>query len=203
MLFPSAMEFESNPIRDVARRTEVLRSAIAKIIPDWVLVTSEDVGHTLLREAMHDAPGRVVFLAHTPQWFPFGPESWHPDPVAAGLIRGARGIVAIGHHMAGYIERHLGVRPSVVHPPIYGEPPYPKFGRFGSGDILMINPCDVKGIRIFSGLAARFPQLPFSALVGWGTTQADRDLLARCGNARIAWRAFRTSTKLLPARACS
>ncbi len=171
--------------RDLARRTEVLRAAIARVIPDWVLVTSEDVGHTLLREAAHGAPGRLVFLAHTPQWFPFGPESWHPDAGAAALIRGARGIVAIGRHMADYIERHLGVRPSVVHPPIYGEAPYPQFGRFDDGVVLMINPCDVKGIGIFAGLAARFPELQFVALVGWGTTHADRDVLARLPNVQL------------------
>jgi surfactin synthase thioesterase subunit/glycosyltransferase involved in cell wall biosynthesis len=168
--------------RDLARRTEILHAAIMRIIPDWVLVTSEDVGHTLLREAAHAAPGRLIFLAHTPQWFPFGPESWHPDPAAAALVRGARQVIAIGHHMAGYIQQHLGVKPAVVHPPIYGSLPYPKFGRFADGYVLMINPSEVKGVRIFAALAERFPDLPFAALVGWGTTRSDRDLLARHPN---------------------
>jgi surfactin synthase thioesterase subunit/glycosyltransferase involved in cell wall biosynthesis len=171
--------------RDLARRTEILRAAIARVIPDWVLVTSEDVGHTLLRETAHAAPGRLVFLAHTPQWFPFGPESWHPDAGAAELIRQARQVIAIGRHMAGYIEQHLGVKASVVHPPIYGAPPFPKFGRFSDGYVLMINPSEVKGIRIFAALAERFPALPFAALVGWGTTRADRELLARHPNVQL------------------
>jgi surfactin synthase thioesterase subunit/glycosyltransferase involved in cell wall biosynthesis len=171
--------------RDLARRTGILHAAIMRIIPDWVLVTSEDVGHTLLREAAHSAPGRLIFLAHTPQWFPFGPESWHPDPAAAELIRGARQVIAIGRHMAGYIEQHLGVKAAVVHPPIYGAPPFPKFGRFGDGSILMINPSEVKGIRIFAALAGHFPNLPFAALVGWGTTRGDRELLARYPNVQL------------------
>ena len=29
------------------------------------------------------APGRVVYLAHTPQFFPFGPAAWNPEPQAA------------------------------------------------------------------------------------------------------------------------
>ena len=171
--------------RDLARRTGELRSAIARFIPDWVLVTSEDLGHTLLREAAHTAPGRMIYLAHTPQWYPFGPESWHPDPAASELVRGARAIVAIGQHMAGYIERHLGVRPAVVHPPMYGTPPYPDFARFGEGSLLTVNPCEVKGIRIFAGIAQRCPDLNFSALAGWGTTRSDRAMLERAGNVEV------------------
>jgi len=171
--------------RDLARRTGILHAAIMRVIPDWVLVTSEDVGHTLLREAAHSAPGRLIFLAHTPQWFPFGPESWHPDPAAAELVRGARRVIAIGRHMAVYIEQHLGVSAGIVHPPIYGASPFPKFGRFEDGYVLMINPSEVKGIRIFAALAERFPELPFAALVGWGTTRSDREMLARHSNVQL------------------
>ena len=35
--------------RELARRTGILHAAIMRVIPDWVLVTSEDLGHTLLR----------------------------------------------------------------------------------------------------------------------------------------------------------
>src|SRR5205823_3897801 len=55
-----------------ARRVQVLRRQILEMRPDWVLVSSEDVGNALLREAQQSAPGRVVYLAHTPQFFPFG-----------------------------------------------------------------------------------------------------------------------------------
>ena len=46
------------------------------------------------------APGRVVYLAHTPQFFPFGPASWNPDPAAAELVARAAAVVAIGQHTA-------------------------------------------------------------------------------------------------------
>ena len=67
-------------VEDPSRRIQVLRQQIREFQPDWVLVSSEDLGHALLREARHSAHGRVVYLAHTPQFFPFGPASWNPDP---------------------------------------------------------------------------------------------------------------------------
>ena len=60
-------------VEDPGRRIQVLRQQIREFHPDWVLVSSEDLGHGLLREAQHSAPGRVVYLAHTPQFFPVRP----------------------------------------------------------------------------------------------------------------------------------
>src|SRR6266567_1931864 len=95
-------------VEDPSRRIQVLRQQIREFQPDWVLVSSEDLGHGLLREAQHSAHGRVVYLAHTPQFFPFGPASWNPDGEGAELVARAAGVVCIGHHMAEYIERSLG-----------------------------------------------------------------------------------------------
>ncbi|MGC8759219.1 MAG: glycosyltransferase family 4 protein [Bryobacteraceae bacterium] len=154
--------------------------------PDWVLVSSEDLSHTLLREAARSAPGRVVYLAHTPQFFPFGPESWHPDPPAAELVRQAAAVVAIGHHMAAYIRQHLGRDAAVIHPPIYGQPPWRDLSDFSRKRVLMINPCAVKGISIFLELARRFPEIPFEALRGWGTTPDDEAQMAALPNVFLA-----------------
>ena len=49
----------------------------------------------------------------------------------------------------------------------------------------MINPCAVKGIGIFLELATVFPNQPFAALVGWGTTSADLAALGALPNIRI------------------
>ena len=135
-------------IRDLVRRRERLAQAIREFQPDFVLVSSEDLSHILLREAANAAPDRLIYLAHTPQFFPFGPESWNPDAHAATLVRGARAIVAIGHHMRGYIRQHLGCEAVVVHPPIYGNPPFARFGSFDEGSILMINPCVVESTSV-------------------------------------------------------
>src|ERR1035437_4677391 len=62
-------------VEDPSRRIQVLRQQIREFQPDWVLVSSEDLGHVLLREARHSAHGRVVYLAHTPQFFPIRPST--------------------------------------------------------------------------------------------------------------------------------
>jgi len=170
---------------DQSRRVPALREQILEWRPDWVLVSSEDLGHALLREAHHSAPGRVVYLAHTPQFYPFGPASWNPDPHAAELVARSAGIVAIGRHMADYIEQALGRRATVIHPPIYGAGPFANYGNFERGLIAMINPCAVKGISIFLETAERLPEYEFGVVPEWGTTAADRRALERLPNVRI------------------
>lgn len=167
------------------REHTVVTREIRAFAPDWILASSEDVAHVLLREAAHAAPERLVYLAHTPQFFPFGPESWNKDSTASDAIRRAAGVVSIGQHMAGYIREHLGRDATVIHPPIYGHPPYRQFGRFGSGTVLMVNPCAVKGISIFLALARLFPNVEFAALKGWGTTAQDRTALSALPNVRV------------------
>jgi len=176
---------EIRSVRDLMLRSRLLDNEVQTFRPDFVLVSSEDVSHVLLRACVRAASGRIVYLAHTPQFFPFGPESWNPDPAATEIIRASLGIVVIGRHMAGYVQRHLGVTPAVLHPPIYGDAPFPNFGGFDQQQILMVNPCQVKGISILLELAKRFPQLSFAALRGWGTTTADRQALADHPNVRL------------------
>lgn len=172
-------------IHDLSRGAGVLREHIEEFQPDWVLVSSEDVAHVLLREAAVHAADRLVYLAHTPQWYPFGPASWHNDPKATAIVRSARARVAIGETTASYIEKWCGAPADVVHPPIYGEPPWPRFGSFTEGYVLMINPCVVKGISIFLALARRFPEVQFAGLAGWGTTQTDRDAMKALSNVTV------------------
>jgi glycosyltransferase involved in cell wall biosynthesis len=167
------------------RRNQVLRDQIAGFQPDWVLVSSEDLGQVLLHEASVAAPGRIVYLAHTPQLFPFGPASWSPNPEGTRLVRACAGIVAIGQRTAEYIERETGRRPAVIHPPIYGQGPFEESDPAGRSLVTMINPCAIKGISIFLGLARRFSGTPFAALPGWGTTAADRRALEELPNVAL------------------
>ena len=176
---------EIHGVRDLGRRASILREHVQAFAPDWVLVSSEDVAHTLLREAFGAAPDRLVYLAHTPQWYPFGPASWHTDKQASDIVRQCRAVVAIAKTTASYIEQHCGAPAEVIHPPMYGEPPWPRFGSFGSGYVLMINPSVVKGISIFLELARRFPDIQFAGLAGWGTTSADRRAMLELPNVRV------------------
>jgi glycosyltransferase involved in cell wall biosynthesis len=172
-------------VEEPGRRIQVLRQQIREFRPDWVLVSSEDLGHGLLLEAQHSAPGRMVYLAHTPQFFPFGPASWNPESHGAHVVAHAAGIVAIGRHMAEYIQQALGREAAVIHPPIYGTGPFPTLANFDSGLITMINPCAVKGISIFLSIAERMTTREFGVVPGWGTTRADRRALERLPNVHI------------------
>jgi hypothetical protein len=185
---PSARTHAGIAVYAVAARAKLAAALAAQareFQPDWLLVSSEDLGHALLRAAHALAPGRVVYLAHTPQFFPFGPENWSPDAQAAELVRQAAGVVAIGHHMAGYIREHLGREAAVVHPPVYGRGPFPELASFERGAVTMINPCAVKGTAIFEALAARFPRVPFAAVPGWGTTSGDLARLRCLANVEL------------------
>ena len=172
-------------VKSLAQQRSVLESHIREFDPELVLVSSEDLSHVLLREAARIAPDRIVYLAHTPQFFPFGAESWNPDPRGTEIVRTARAVVAIGHSTAAYIEHATGVRPTVIHPPIYGDPPFARLGCFNSGSVWMINPCQVKGIGIFMELARQFPEIPFATLQGWGTSAEDRKALALVKNIQL------------------
>ena len=182
LVFQNEANLEITPVQDLSRRRGVLIQTIAGFKPDWILISSEDLAHSLLREAAGVAIDRVVYLAHTPQFMPFGPESWNAEPKTADMLKNAAGVVVIGEHMASYVHQHLGVSATVIHPPIYpaatatGDP---------NGYLLAINPCRVKGIEIFLALADRFPQLPFAVVPGWGTTVADRAELERRSNVRV------------------
>lgn len=169
-------------VAERVRQLAALREQIGEFQPDWVLVSSEDLGHVLLRAASHLAPGRIVYLAHTPQFFPFGPASWNPDEEGTGLVARAAAVVAIGRHTAEYIRQHTGREAAVIHPPIYGSGPFEDCGSFAHGLITLINPCAVKGISIFLALADALPQYEFGALPGWGTTSRDRHELESRAN---------------------
>jgi len=176
---------EVHSVLQVPQRAQVLRDQIRQFQPDWVLISSEDLAHVLLREAHESAPGRVVYLAHTPQFYPFGPASWYLDPEAAKLVTRSAAVIAIGHTTGAYIAKHAHCRAEVIHPPIYGPGPFPNLASFRTGCIGMINPCAVKGIAILLELARQHPELEFAALPGWGTTSADRARLQEAGNITV------------------
>jgi glycosyltransferase involved in cell wall biosynthesis len=176
---------ENFAVADPVKRAAVLKQQIHEFQPDWVLVSSEDIGQGLLRAAHDEASGRVVYLAHTPQFYPFGPASWNPDSDGAVLVGSSAAVIAIGNHTADYIHQHLGRRAEVIHPPIYGNGPFAQYGQSGGGFVTMINPCAVKGISIFLALAADLPGNRFAALPGWGTTAEDRRALADCPNVTL------------------
>jgi glycosyltransferase involved in cell wall biosynthesis len=153
--------------------------------PDWALVSSEEPTQNLLNAAVESYAGRVVYLAHTPTFLPFGPQSFYPSTTRTQLLERANGIVAVSKFMDRYIREHSRLDPSTMYLPVFGPGPFPVLGRFDNPYVTMINPCRLKGIDIFAGLARSMPAIAFAAVPTWGTTPSDRALLEAIPNVTL------------------
>jgi len=167
---------------DPSRLCSYLAEQIREFKPDWVLVSSEDRSQSLLQTALKVYPSRVIYLAHTPQMFPFGPASLFPGQRRTELIGQAAAIVTISQFVADYIQKWTGFKSFIHHPPHYGSGPFPQYDCVDNGYVLIMNACAVKGISIFLALAREMPDIQFAALPGWGTTGADRTALTALPN---------------------
>ena len=122
-------------------------------------------------------PGRVVYLAHTPQFFPFGPASWNPDRQARTWWRRPPAWSRSAITWRSTSSARWAAPAAVIHPPIYGAGPFADYGNFDRGLITMINPCAVKGISIFLESRRGCRHIEFGVVPGWGTTSDDRRAL--------------------------
>ena len=170
---------------DPSRLHGYLVEQIREFKPDWTLVSSEDRSQSLLETALKVQPSRVIYLAHTPQMFPFGPAGLYPGKRRTELIGQATAVVTISRFVADYIQKWTGFESFICHPPHYGSGPFPQCGRVDNGYVLMMNACAVKGISIFLALARALPDIQFAALPGWGTTDADRTALSALPNVNL------------------
>jgi glycosyltransferase involved in cell wall biosynthesis len=170
---------------DPSRLHSYLVEQIREFTPDWTLVSSEDRSQSLLETALKVQPSRVIYLAHTPQMFPFGPAGLYPGKRRTELIGQASAVVTISRFVADYIQKWTGFESFIHHPPHYGSGPFPQCGRADNGYVLMMNACAVKGISIFVALARALPDIQFAALPGWGTTDADRMALSALPNVNL------------------
>ncbi|HEY6790240.1 MAG TPA: glycosyltransferase family 4 protein [Trebonia sp.] len=172
-------------VRSPSGLVKRVRTTIAEVRPDWVLVPSDDPGSMVLATALGAAPDRVVYLTHTIQQLPFGPSAFYPSAGGTALVRRAAGTLAVSRAAQRYLHDWAGIRADLLYPPVYGSIPEPRTDD-GSGAITMVNPCGYKGLPIFLSLAEAFPDLPFLAVPTWGTTADDRAQLARRPNIEIA-----------------
>ena len=172
-------------VTEPSRLCSYLAEQIREFKPDWTLVSSEDRSQSLLETALKVHPSRVVYLAHTPQMFPFGPAGLYPGKRRTELIGQASAIVTISRFVADYIQQWTGFESFIHHPPHYGSGPFPQCGRIDNDYVLMMNACAVKGISIFLALARALPDIQFAALPGWGTTNADRTALGALPNVSL------------------
>ena len=174
-----------NAVIDPSRLCSYLAEQIREFEPDWTLVSSEDRSQSLLETALKVHPSQVIYLAHTPQMFPFGPAGLYPGKRRTELIGQAAAVVTISRFVAEYIQKWTGFESFIHHPPHYGSGPFPQCGRIDNGHVLMMNACAVKGISIFVALARALPDIQFAALPGWGTTHAERTVLDAIPNVML------------------
>ncbi|MBA3354607.1 MAG: amino acid adenylation domain-containing protein [Pyrinomonadaceae bacterium] len=158
---------------------------IREFEPTWTLVSSEDPGQVLLETALEASPLRVVYVAHTMLFFPFGPHCFMPSPAKTELFRQFAGIITVSNYLKEYIWQWSGCESAVIPFPVYGSGPFPRLGSFDEGFVTMINPCAYKGISIFLELAQRMPDVQFAAVPSWGTTKADVAALEKLPNLRL------------------
>jgi Glycosyl transferases group 1 len=152
--------------------------------PDVTLISTDPL-NILIHDLTQDLRSRFIYMARTTSLLPFGPDSSMPSEIKTGAVRRAHAVVAVSQHLAEYIKRHANV--PAVHVPIQ-EIEHGGGGPVGSIDnafISMINPCDIKGIDIFTTLADAFPGDLFAAVPTWGTTKMDKMKLASRVNIRI------------------
>lgn len=162
-----------------------LRRQIIADQPDCVLVCTSDPSCLTLAAALDAAPDRVVVLVRNTLHLPFGPDGAFSDAGAAELYRRAAGVVGVSGYVRDYLERWADC-PAVTMPiSLFERRPYPKLGQADRGYVTLINPCAVKGLPIFAGLARRFPHVQFAAVPSWGTTAEDRQVLARLPNVTL------------------
>jgi surfactin synthase thioesterase subunit/glycosyltransferase involved in cell wall biosynthesis len=150
-----------------------------------VVITSTDDPAQLLFDLAVRSDARVVHLVRATIAAPFGPDSSSPSAQRTELLRRADAIVGVSEYVARYVREHGGL--DAVHVPISLMEPggFPNLADFESPFVTLVNPCAVKGIAIFLGLAERMPNVRFAAVPTWGANAGDFVELRRQGNIAI------------------
>jgi surfactin synthase thioesterase subunit/glycosyltransferase involved in cell wall biosynthesis len=142
--------------------------------PDVTVASTDDPAQILLEIALR---GPVVYCARATLAVPFGPDCAFPSEVKTERLRRCARVVGVSRYVADYCRRYAGL--DAVHVPISLMEPeeWPALGSFDNEFVTIGNPCAVKGIDIFLGLADAFPDTRFAAVPTWGTNEHDRAAL--------------------------
>ena len=152
--------------------------------PDVILASTDDPAQLLLEPALRSA-ARVIYLARATLAVPFGPDCAFPSEAKTARIRACEAVVGVSQYVADYIRRYANI-PSVHVPISLMEPEdWPCLANPDSPYVTFVNPCAVKGIAIFLGLADAFPDLQFAAVPTWGTNQQDLAALRARANVSL------------------
>jgi surfactin synthase thioesterase subunit/glycosyltransferase involved in cell wall biosynthesis len=164
-----------------------LAARIEGFSPEIIITSTDDPPQVLLRTALAAPRARNVYLARATLALPFGPDCAFPSTSKTESLRSVDLVVGVSEYVASYIRRHAGI--DAVHVPISLLEPeewHVEDTSGGSGKwVVMVNPCAVKGISIFLGLARALPQVEFAAVPTWGTNEQDRAALTALPNVRL------------------
>jgi len=158
---------------------------IKEFNPDFILISTEDVGQILLEQAVKIAAKKVIYLARTTVYLPVGPECYFDLPSKAKLLKKVGGIICVGDYVKDYLRKYANVDSVVLPISVFGKGPFQKYSNYEDGYILMVNPCAYKGISIFIELAKYFPDEKFAAIPTWGTTMQDIENMKKIDNIAI------------------
>ncbi len=182
--------FERNGVRVFTVTSNPrLRIAFAHLIesfaPDVILCSTDDPGALLLEVALRDERARVVYLVRATVAVPFGPDASSENRLKTEMIGRVDSMVGVSEYVAQYVRQWSGF--PAIHVPIslLEEGDYSAMGRFENEWVLMVNPCAVKGLSIFAGLARAMPEVGFAAIPTWGTNPDDVALLKQHKNIEL------------------
>lgn len=153
--------------------------------PDVIIVSTDDPAQLLVAAALKSETARVVYLARATLALPFGPDCAFPSESKTAVLRQVDGIVGVSQYVAGYIRRWGGSDAVSLPISLQGAGPYPLLGKVTNPYVTLVNPCAVKGISIFLGLAERMPGTQFAAVPTWGTNATDFAALRAHANIRV------------------
>jgi surfactin synthase thioesterase subunit/glycosyltransferase involved in cell wall biosynthesis len=151
-----------------------LQEQIESFEPGIIITSTDDPGQLLFEVAVRWPKARVVHLVRATIAVPFGPDSSMVSAAKTDMLRRADGVVGVSHYVAAYVRQWSGI--DAVHVPISLLEPgtdYPLLGDFENEFVSMVNPCAVKGISIFLGLADAMPDVRFAAVPLWGTQEQE------------------------------
>ena len=162
----------------------VFAAAVEEFGADIILASTDDPAQLLLDVALRSG-ARVVYLARATLAVPFGPDCAFPSEAKTARLRACDAVVGVSRYVSEYIRQYAGI--DAVHVPISLMEPesWPDLGSFDSEFATLVNPCAVKGIAIFLGLADAFPDQAFAAVPTWGTNAADRAALESRANVTL------------------
>ena len=98
---------EVGAVKDLSKMRAQFNRLINEFEPDWVIVSSEDPSHNLLDAAMSVCQSKVIYIAHTPAFLPFGPQSFLPSDHRTKLIGRVPHIISISKFSREYLQLYM------------------------------------------------------------------------------------------------